>query len=299
MIRGVYERCNPEKMSKLPRIFKKYRGLEAEVYRKACRKYGVAPEIDLSRFDLDAHKKPTQAQNGSRPQSGPKPGSGGSWPFLEDYEGNSSCSSDEAIVQQSRPPGWWQQPKPVWSPWSHQYVTPGSWVPPTGSPGAWVPPTEAPKPPPEAEKLDPDLKDLLYGGGAAKPPAPAPPNLPPPQLAPMLPGTSPFERMAAMPPIVPQRARAPELQLEDFLGEWHDTMGHKVTVEWACTNTSRGQLEVELSKKGKEPIRLNVKQLGPGRFSCGHYQLEVEQSSQYKIVWEDCKQKSKQSVWER
>eukprot|EP00913_Durusdinium_trenchii_P029380 g27541.t2 len=146
-------------MSKLPRIFKKYRGLEAEVYRKACRKYGVAPEIDLSRFDLDAHKKPTQAQNGSRPQSGPKPGSGGSWPFLEDYEGNSSCSSDEAIVQQSRPPGWWQQPKPVWSPWSHQYVTPGSWVPPTGSPGAWVPPTEAPKPPPEAEKLDPDLKE--------------------------------------------------------------------------------------------------------------------------------------------
>ncbi|CAE7243229.1 unnamed protein product [Symbiodinium sp. CCMP2456] len=39
-------------MLKLPSIFKKYSGLEAEVYWKACRKYNEAPEIDLSRFGI-------------------------------------------------------------------------------------------------------------------------------------------------------------------------------------------------------------------------------------------------------
>eukprot|EP00434_Breviolum_minutum_P014081 symbB.v1.2.012417.t1/scaffold831.1/size159220/13 len=119
---------------------------------------------------------------------GPKPGSGGSWPFLEDYEGNSSCSSDEAIVKrQPRPPGFWQPKASAWPPWNQsQYVSPGSWVPPTGSPGAWVPPVASkvtPKLPSEAEKLDPDLKDLLYGR-APFVPGPPPPGPPP---------ASPFE----------------------------------------------------------------------------------------------------------
>jgi len=305
LIKGVYEKCAPEKLSKLPSIFSKYDGLEAEVYRKACRKYGVTPEIDLSRFEADdaeesAKAAPTStAKNGSErrrqrePASGPKPGSGGSWPFLEDYEGNSSCSSDEAIVkQQPRPPGSWQ-PKAAWPPWNpqNQFVTPGSWVPPTGSPGAWVPPVDAkakPKPPPEAEKLDPDLKDLLYGRPVAGPPPPGPPPT----------GASPFEPMRHVsgPPGALQSGRQ-ELRLEDFLGEWRDSMGNKVDVEWA-RNTSRGQLEVLLSKKGRDIIRLNVKQLGPGRFACGHYQLEVEKSSPFKIVWED-RTKNKLSIWER
>lgn len=99
------------------------------------------------------------------------------------------------------------------------------------------------------------------------------------------------------PPPKPER-RSEELCLEDFLGDWHDTMGNKVSVEWA-RNTSRGQLDVALSKRGRDPIRLNVKQHGNGRFSCGHYQLEDKTSSPYKIVWVDNRHKGKQSIWER
>ncbi|CAE7740342.1 unnamed protein product [Symbiodinium sp. CCMP2592] len=94
----------------------------------------------------------------------------------------------------------------------------------------------------------------------------------PPYLPPPVPGP---------PPPKPER-RSEELCLEDFLGDWHDTMGNKVSVEWA-RNTSRGQLDVALSRRGRDPIRLNVKQHGNGRFSCGHYQLEDKTSSPYKI----------------
>ncbi|CAE7264154.1 unnamed protein product [Symbiodinium necroappetens] len=86
------------------------------------------------------------------------------------------------------------------------------------------------------------------------------------------------------PPPKPER-RSEELCLEDFLGDWHDTMGNKVSVEWA-RNTSRGQLDVALSKRGN------------GRFSCGHYQLEDKTSSPYKIVWVDNRHKGKQSIWD-
>eukprot|EP00435_Cladocopium_sp_Y103_P070289 s99_g35.t1 len=51
------------------------------------------------------------------------------------------------------------------------------------------------------------------------------------------------------PPGAPPSGRQ-ELRLEDFLGEWRDSMGNKVDVEWA-RNASRGQLEVLLSKKGQ------------------------------------------------
>ena len=50
---------------------------------------------------------------GNRPQGlslmrleygvGPKPGSGGAWPYVEDYERNSSCSGDEAIQREMKP----------------------------------------------------------------------------------------------------------------------------------------------------------------------------------------------------
>ena len=43
--------------------------------------------------------------------------------------------------------------------------------------------------------------------------------------------------------------RPTELQVHDFLGEWRDTMGNTVTVEWA--KNASGHLDVALSKKGR------------------------------------------------
>lgn len=89
--------------------------------------------------------------------------------------------------------------------------------------------------------------------------------------------------------------------METFLGAWRDSMGNKVQVEWARPGSRGGQLDVRLSKprSDRDPIRLNIKHLGSGRFSCGHYDLNIEESDAQYIVWEDYKKKGKRSVWER
>jgi len=47
LIRGVYERHNPEKMAEVSDCIKQYAGAEMELYRKVCAKYGEEPE-DIS-----------------------------------------------------------------------------------------------------------------------------------------------------------------------------------------------------------------------------------------------------------
>lgn len=91
------------------------------------------------------------------------------------------------------------------------------------------------------------------------------------------------------------------LQLKDFLGEWHDSMGHQVCVKWARQGNRAGELDVELQRhhSSKNRIRLNVKALGEGKFQCGHFELNLEKSSAKKIVWADMKIKGKVSVWDR
>eukprot|EP00929_Paragymnodinium_shiwhaense_P015657 TRINITY_DN12374_c0_g3_i1.p1 TRINITY_DN12374_c0_g3~~TRINITY_DN12374_c0_g3_i1.p1 ORF type:complete len:337 (+),score=55.59 TRINITY_DN12374_c0_g3_i1:147-1157(+) len=92
------------------------------------------------------------------------------------------------------------------------------------------------------------------------------------------------------------------IRLEDFLGEWRDTMGNNVTVEWPRKDErGRGtQLDVQLAKSSGRgnPIRLNVKAMGHGRFVCGHYDLDVGLSHSGKIVWLDSRS-DRRSVWER
>jgi len=91
------------------------------------------------------------------------------------------------------------------------------------------------------------------------------------------------------------------IELETLLGEWRDSMGNRVYVEWSKVGGRHGQLDVLLTKLrgGREPIRLNVKKLSPGRFSCGHYDLDMQRSHMRRMVWTDCRSHGKHSVWER
>lgn len=95
-------------------------------------------------------------------------------------------------------------------------------------------------------------------------------------------------------------ADAAALRLEHFLGEWRDSMGHRVRVKWAHPGNLAGELDVQLVRSSSSHvIRLNVKALGDGKFQCGHFQLKLEQSSVDKIVWGNLRVKGKTSVWER
>lgn len=96
-----------------------------------------------------------------------------------------------------------------------------------------------------------------------------------------------------------------EIELATFLGGWVDSMGNSVQVDWArptCGNEMQGQsLDVQLVRpgSGRQPIRLKVIQLEDGSFKCGHFELDVGQSSSIKIVWGDKWNRSKLSIWKR
>lgn len=89
--------------------------------------------------------------------------------------------------------------------------------------------------------------------------------------------------------------------IDSFLGDWRDTMGNNVQVNWAKRNDRFGQLEVQLSKPGssRPPVKLNVKDMGAGKFNCGHYDLDVANSDSNKIVWIDHRSVGKVSKWSR
>ncbi|CAE8637986.1 unnamed protein product, partial [Polarella glacialis] len=91
------------------------------------------------------------------------------------------------------------------------------------------------------------------------------------------------------------------IELETFLGEWRDSLGNLVEVDWAKPGSRGGQLNVLLSKprSNRDPIRLDVKSVGRGRFVCGHYDLDLEDSNTYRIVWADSRNRGKNSVWQR
>lgn len=90
------------------------------------------------------------------------------------------------------------------------------------------------------------------------------------------------------------------VRLEDFVGEWRDSLGHEVRVRWAHQGNLAGELDVQLIRfRSNNRIRLNVKALGQGQFQCGHFKLKLDESSVEKIVWGDERIKGKVSVWER
>jgi len=89
------------------------------------------------------------------------------------------------------------------------------------------------------------------------------------------------------------------MDLQTFVGNWRDSRGNHVRVDWARPGNRGGQLDVSLSRSGREPIRLNIKRLSSGNFTCGHYDLEEEDSSRNRIVWQDTKNRRNYSTWER
>eukprot|EP00930_Biecheleria_cincta_P019914 TRINITY_DN15086_c1_g2_i1.p1 TRINITY_DN15086_c1_g2~~TRINITY_DN15086_c1_g2_i1.p1 ORF type:complete len:473 (+),score=71.64 TRINITY_DN15086_c1_g2_i1:112-1419(+) len=95
--------------------------------------------------------------------------------------------------------------------------------------------------------------------------------------------------------------RQDEIELDTFLGIWFDSMGNRVSVDWARTGNRGGQLDVELSKprSSRGTIKLNVKRLGTGKFVCGHFDLDEEESHADQIVWLDKKHRGKSSIWKR
>lgn len=94
---------------------------------------------------------------------------------------------------------------------------------------------------------------------------------------------------------------ADPLELEAFLGAWRDSLGNNVHVEWSRPGSRGGQLDVQLRKprSDRDPIRLNIKRLSLGKFSCGHYELDDCNSNPSRIIWVDCKNRAKTSTWER
>lgn len=79
-------------------------------------------------------------------------------------------------------------------------------------------------------------------------------------------------------------------------------MRSRVEVSWARPENPGGQLEVLLFKRtGRpDPVRLNVKQGRDGRFECGYYELNLNESHTDHIVWKDFSGRSaKVSIWER
>lgn len=91
------------------------------------------------------------------------------------------------------------------------------------------------------------------------------------------------------------------VELETFVGNWRDSLGHHVQVDWARAGNRGGQLDVSLMRErsNRDPIRLNVKRHPDGRFSCGHYDLDTEESRPDHIVWADYRKGRRKSVWTR
>eukprot|EP00933_Yihiella_yeosuensis_P018497 TRINITY_DN1515_c1_g1_i1.p1 TRINITY_DN1515_c1_g1~~TRINITY_DN1515_c1_g1_i1.p1 ORF type:complete len:761 (-),score=235.48 TRINITY_DN1515_c1_g1_i1:293-2575(-) len=85
------------------------------------------------------------------------------------------------------------------------------------------------------------------------------------------------------------------LELNTFVGEWSDSLGHDVRV----TSGGRG-IQVSLRKpngRGKD-ITLTIKKVG-SHFHCGHYDLDEKQSWYDRVVWIDRRRQDSRSVWTR
>eukprot|EP00931_Biecheleriopsis_adriatica_P040643 TRINITY_DN23297_c0_g1_i1.p1 TRINITY_DN23297_c0_g1~~TRINITY_DN23297_c0_g1_i1.p1 ORF type:complete len:519 (-),score=57.80 TRINITY_DN23297_c0_g1_i1:96-1652(-) len=89
------------------------------------------------------------------------------------------------------------------------------------------------------------------------------------------------------------------VELSTFLGEWKDSMGNKVDVEWAKGQASRGELDVWLTTRSGKHIQLGIKSRERGKFQCGHYNLDTNESHAEQIVWVDFNNRSKTSIWKR
>mmetsp|Transcript_89636 Transcript_89636/g.141508 ORF Transcript_89636/g.141508 Transcript_89636/m.141508 type:complete len:764 (-) Transcript_89636:102-2393(-) len=248
-----------------------------------------------------------------------------SWPFVgEEDEPNSPSSSSASPARDVRA---YYAPdmgnRAALAPHDQSRMPSGIWYRPNATAPA------------ASHHLDSDLQSLLYPGAPSQPPSKPPSSRrrgevdmyadllssgpqsrhapPPPPLArPTTSDRSP-PRQSRYDPPTPGAFRptacgqsrgssSTPIELQTFLGRWRDSMRHDVVVQWARNEGNRGgQLDVLLSKpnSGRDPIRLNIRQRQDGRFECGHYDLDLDQSHSNQIVWRDLRSQGKVSYWDR
>jgi len=283
LVTQIYAECNPTKLAEVDVLFAKYAGMEFAMYERICEKYGRHAET-LAMIKA-RHQAAGQRGAGSGKKAAPSAstqppsaaegrrldGKSSGWPFTGEPFSPNSVSSDESVSPVVDPYAG-LAPDPVWK----QTDANRPFVPPAGMPPYGAPPGMPPNP--------------YWPPPPGWPPG-APPGYPPN-------GWNYGHGGAARP--------AEKIDLPHLLGDWRDSSGHDVKVEWASSSSSKtgALLDVQLrqppdSKSAHlEPIRLHVKRV-EGRLVCGSYDLDLGKSSYQRVVWTDFKASGKESTWER
>lgn len=88
------------------------------------------------------------------------------------------------------------------------------------------------------------------------------------------------------------------VEFQTLLGQWRDSLGICI-----CVRKSLGQhrLDAYFSQPGDDPypLRKSITSSAHARFRCGHYECCIAASSKRRIVWVDCRDRSRISVWKR
>eukprot|EP00929_Paragymnodinium_shiwhaense_P103972 TRINITY_DN6789_c0_g1_i1.p1 TRINITY_DN6789_c0_g1~~TRINITY_DN6789_c0_g1_i1.p1 ORF type:complete len:656 (-),score=207.57 TRINITY_DN6789_c0_g1_i1:7-1974(-) len=320
LIRGVYQRRNPTKLSELDTLLSKYAGAEADVYARICEKYGepMAPLLTDEQYAAKAQSSGS-SKGFARKAAGAPPGAanqatgadagtedGGEvvgWPFL-DEEWTANASDDE--VEPQAHSGGLIGSSPSWCVFSNGHLPWTAARTPSGYPlyngASSMAAAKQPQKPAVPREVDELYGDLADATGASFPRAP--PTMYPPGAAPSASGVA--GNAARVGGSSSTSSGLPVRDISAFLGEWRDSLGHHVLVERNSRHprdrSGAQQLDVQLSRPGRsdrQPIRLNVKELSGGGFGCGHYTLDVQRSNTGYIVWEDRRSSGKTSTWRR
>jgi len=283
MVTGIYSELNPTKLAEVDVLFVKYAGMEFAMYERICDKYGRRAETLASikaKYQADQQQKQRgSTKKGAQPAALQETGLDGNtgWPFAgEPFSPNSDMSDDSAVVDPYAGLAGEAKNDP--------------WKPPPGN-NAFMPP------PPGVHHP--------YGPPPGMPPYwppgwPVPPGYPPNGYYGQPQGGSAWRT------VTPGQTQTPpaveKIDAQHLLGEWRDSSGHDVKVDWASPSSAMtgALLDVQLRRRGKseEPIRLNVKRVD-GRLQCGHYDLDIGKSTLRRMVWNDFNTSGKESVWER
>jgi len=271
LVTEIYSESNPTKLAEVDVLFAKYAGMEFAMYERICDKYGKRAEtLATIKMRHQAAREPARPPRSSKGTQREKPAAP-----PHDAGGFDTHSGWPFAGEPFSPNSDMSDGSFLMDQYAGLAADP--WKPPGNN--AFMPP-----PPGVHHPYGPPPGMPPYWGwpGAGGPP-PGYPN-----------GCGIYGGPAA---------RAVEkIDLPHLLGEWRDSSGHDVKVEWASSSSSKtgALLDVQLRRRGKsdEPTRLHVKRVD-GRLQCGHYDLDLGKSAFHRIVWSDFNTSGKESIWER
>lgn len=87
------------------------------------------------------------------------------------------------------------------------------------------------------------------------------------------------------------------ISLQGLCGDWSDSLGHDVAV--TPSSGSSHTAEVTLTKPRSSTVRLRIDWDGNARYRCGHYELDVAESTAERVVWRDVRRAYNTSIWKR